>query len=130
MEFCFTIVYVADVPQTLEFYHRAFGFSTRFLHRSNQYGELDTGDCRLAFAAHALGGMNLPEGYSKLSTLEPPAGIEVGFETDDVAVAYQRAIDNGATAVAAPADKPWGQTVAWVRAPEGTLVAIGSPVGG
>ena len=128
MNFRFTIVYVVDVPQTLEFYRRAFGFATRFLHESNQYGELDTGDCTLAFASHALGEMNLLEGYAKLSNLATPAGIEIGFETDDVSVAFQRAIDKGATSVAAPKEKPWGQTVAWIRAPEGTLVAIGSPI--
>lgn len=128
MKFCFTIVYVDDVPQTLEFYRSAFGFTTRFLHESKQYGELDTGDCALAFASHALGEMNLLEGYSRLSNTEPPAGIEVGFETDDVQAAYDRAIQKGAKSIAAPVDKPWGQTVAWVRTPEGTLVALGSPM--
>jgi len=128
MKFTHTIVYVDDVPAVLEFYRRAFGFATRFLHESNQYGELDTGGTILAFASHALGEMNLLEGYSKLSNLQPPAGVEVGFETDDVAAAYERAVDRGATGLAAPAKKPWGQVVAWVRAPEGTLVAIGTPM--
>ena len=128
MKYSHTIVYVDDVPNTLEFYRRAFGFSTRFLHESNQYGELDTGGTSLAFASHALGEMNLLEGYTKLSNLEPPAGVEVGFETDDVAAVFQRAIDRGATEIAAPVDKPWGQVVGWVRAPDGTLIAIGSPV--
>jgi lactoylglutathione lyase len=128
MKFRFTIVYVDDVPQTLEFYRRAFGFGTRFLHESKQYGELDTGDCALAFASHALGEMNLLSGYAKLANMQPPAGIEVGFETNDVQAAYDRAISKGATSAAEPAEKPWGQTVAWVRAPEGTLIALGSPM--
>ena len=128
MKFSHTIVYVDDVPATLEFYRRAFGFATRFLHESQQYGELDTGGTALAFASHALGEMNLLQGYTKLKTLEPPAGIEVGFETEDVETAYRRAVYKGAFEIAAPAQKPWGQMVGWVRAPEGTLVAIGSPV--
>ena len=49
-------------------------------------------------------------------------------ETDDVEAVYRRAVEKGATEVAAPVEKPWGQVVGWVRAPEGTLVAIGSPV--
>ena len=128
MKFTHTIIYVDDVPAVLEFYRQAFGFTTRFLHESQQYGELDTGGTALAFASHALGEMNLLSGYAKLSNLEPPAGIEVGFETDDVTAAYQRAVDKGATGLATRVEKPWGQVVAWVRAPEGTLVAIGSPI--
>ena len=40
------------------------------------------------------------------------------------------AIEAGATLAAEPRNKPWGQTVAYVRAPEGTLIELCTPVGG
>jgi uncharacterized glyoxalase superfamily protein PhnB len=48
------IVYVDSVADTLKFYKEAFGFETRFLHESGQYGELETGNTSLAFASHVL----------------------------------------------------------------------------
>jgi uncharacterized glyoxalase superfamily protein PhnB len=54
MKFGYAIVYVATVADTLKFYKEAFGFETRFLHESGQYGELETGNTALAFASRAL----------------------------------------------------------------------------
>lgn len=34
MKLGYTIVYVADVPTTIDFYERAFGLKRRFLHES------------------------------------------------------------------------------------------------
>ena len=72
MKFGYTIVYVSSVTETLAFYKEAFGFETRFLHESNQYGELETGATVLAFASHATGEMNLDGNYQK--TPSPPEG--------------------------------------------------------
>jgi lactoylglutathione lyase len=49
----------------LTFYKDAFGFETRFLHESGQYGELNTGETVLAFASHAMDAMNLNGHYQK-----------------------------------------------------------------
>ncbi|MGE8356838.1 MAG: VOC family protein, partial [Microvirgula sp.] len=54
MKFGYTIVYVASVAETLTFYQQAFGFDTRFLHESGEYGELETGGTALAFASHGM----------------------------------------------------------------------------
>jgi hypothetical protein len=40
---------------SLDFYRRAFGFKTRHFDEEMQYGELDTGETALAFAAHETG---------------------------------------------------------------------------
>lgn len=48
MKFGYTIIYVSSVPESLDFYKEAFGFETRFLHESGQYGELDTGETTLS----------------------------------------------------------------------------------
>ena len=50
MIFRYTILYVDDVPATLDFFERAFGLQRGFLHESGDYGELTTGDTKLAFS--------------------------------------------------------------------------------
>ncbi|MCV2360777.1 VOC family protein [Paucibacter sp. TC2R-5] len=124
MKFAYTIVYVADVAASLAFFEAAFALPTRFLHESGSYGELETGATALAFVDHAtardsMGGDYIAAGASKL-----PLGMEIGLVTDDVAAAFERAVKAGAQALTPPLTKPWGQTVAYVRCPDGTLVEL------
>ena len=42
--------------------------------------------------------------------------VEITLTTPDVPALFQRALIAGATAVSEPATKPWGQTIAYVRA--------------
>jgi lactoylglutathione lyase len=128
MRFGYTILYVADVAASLDFYERALGQRRRFLHDSGQYAELDTGDTALAIAAHELAAANLPGVYRPGERPGPPA-FEVCFVTDDVQGAFDRAITEGAEAVTPPQTKPWGQDVAYVRDPDGNLVELASPAG-
>lgn len=127
MRLAWTILYVPDVPATLEFYERAFGLTRRFLHEGNDWGELETGGTALAFAAESLTEESL--GYRLNRPDQRPAGAEVAFVTDDVAAAYARAIDAGAMAVQAPVEKPWGQIVSYVRDCNGFLVELCTAVG-
>lgn len=130
MKLGYMIIYVPNVAQSLAFFESAFGLSQRFLHESGDYGELETGETILAFASHELGTINLPSGFIAASESTQPLGFEVGFVTPDVAEAYKTALSAGATEVKAPEAKPWGQIVAYVRCPDGTLVEICSLVGG
>ncbi len=130
MKFGYTIVYVSSVTEALTFYKQAFGFETRFLHDSNEYGELETGTTVLAFASHAMGEMNLDGHYQKADLNAAPLGVELAFVTDDVASAYARAVAAGAIPIKPPIEKPWGQCVAYVRAKEGSLIELCSPVAG
>lgn len=128
MKFGYTIIYVPNVPQTLKFYEEAFGFKTRFLHDSEDYGELDTGATTLAFASEemiTLNGLTL-----RTNRPSETAAIEIGFVTDTPEAAYDIALAAGATSAKAPQVKPWGQTVAYVHDLNGCLVEICSPVGG
>ncbi len=128
MKFGYTIIYVSDVSASLEFYEKAFGFARRFLHESGTYGELDTGATTLAFAAHALGKMNLPAGYVAADDSHLPLGFEVAFVSSDVAAAHATALAAGAAEIHGPETKPWGQVVSYVRCPDGTLVELCSPL--
>jgi lactoylglutathione lyase len=130
MKLGYTIVYVPDVAQSLAFFEAAFGLKRRFLHESGSYGELDTGATTLAFAAHELGDMNFPGGHVRADKSPQPLGVEIALVTDDVADAHRRAIEAGARELAPPVSKPWGQTVSYVRVPDGTLVELCTPVGG
>ncbi|CAA9466809.1 MAG: hypothetical protein AVDCRST_MAG05-133 [uncultured Rubrobacteraceae bacterium] len=75
-----------------------------------------------------LGESDLPGGFRKNDPAEPPAGVEVALVAEDVEDAFRRALEAGAKAVAEPKTKPWGQTVAHVRDPDGVLVEIGDEV--
>jgi uncharacterized glyoxalase superfamily protein PhnB len=129
MKLGYTIVYVDNVAATLAFYESAFGFARGFVHASGDYGELITGETTLAFATIALGQSHFAEPMQPVSLGQPVVGIELAFVTDDVPAAFARACAAGAQALAPPESKPWGQTVAYVRAQEGTLIELCSPVG-
>ena len=127
MKFGYTIVYVPDVLASVEFFERAFGLKRRFVHESG-YGEMDTGATALAFATHDLGASNLPAGYVKASQSDQPLGMEIALVAENVAEAHANAIAQGATSIKEPVVKPWGQTVSYVRCPDGTLVEICSSI--
>jgi len=129
MKLGYTIVYVDNVAATLAFYESAFGFARGFVHASGDYGELITGETTLAFATIALGQSHFAEPMQPVSLGQPVVGIELAFVTDDVPAAFARACAAGALPLAPPEPKPWGQTVAYVRAQEGTLIELCSPVG-
>ncbi|HNC99272.1 MAG TPA: VOC family protein [Myxococcota bacterium] len=128
MKFGYTLLYVSDVPATLAFYEKAFGLERAFLHESNGYGELKTGETRLGFVSLEVAGGNGVR-FQTVSPAGDPPGIEVGFTTNDVAGHFQRAVAAGASPVLAPVQKPWGQIVSYVRDNNGFLVEICSAMG-
>jgi lactoylglutathione lyase len=129
VNFAYTILYVEDVAKSIAFYEMAFGFVRRFIHESGDYGELETGGTALAFAANELGTSNFPNGFIRNDRANPPAGIEIALTSDDVVATFAQAVAAGAIALMAPTEKPWGQTVAYVRDLDGVLVEICSPMG-
>jgi lactoylglutathione lyase len=126
MNFAYTLVFVADVAASLDFFDRAFGLPRRFLHESGAYGEVDTGPggVKLAFVDHATARDSVQGDYVAADTSDKPLGMEIGFTVDDVQAAFDRAVAAGARPLAAPVSKPWGQVVAYVRCPDGTLVEL------
>lgn len=127
MKLGYTIIYVADVPKTVALYEAAFGLTRRFMHESNLYAEMETGDTVLSFAGNEAAEMNglaiLPNDPNG-----PAAGWEICFVTDDVAAAYKKAVASGCRPVSSPSEKPWGQTVSYVRDMDGCIVEIASPI--
>ena len=128
VKLAYTILYVADVTKSIEFYEQAFGLKRRFIAPGNQYGELATGDTTLSFASKELAKTNLKDGFIESSPANKPFAIEIGFTTDQVEEVYQQALMAGAIAETPAALKPHGQTVAYVRDIDGFLVEICTPM--
>ena len=121
------IVYVPDVEAAIGFYERSFDLKRRFVAPDASFGELDTGETRLSFASEELGGSHFEQGFRRPSA-DQPFNIEVVLVFDDVDAAFARALENGATALAQPGKTDWGQTIAYVRDPFGTLLELATPV--
>jgi uncharacterized glyoxalase superfamily protein PhnB len=92
-------------------------------------GELETGQTTLSFAAHELGDSNFSGGHVRADQSVKPLGMEIGLVTSDVPSAHAKAVAAGARELSPPATKPWGQVVSYVRAPDGCLVELCTPVG-
>lgn len=129
IKFAYTILYVQDVPKSIEFYENAFGFTRKFVTPANDYGELLVGETTLSFASKELAKSNLKEGFIESSLTDKPFGIEIGFTADNVEETVSTAVNAGATIVENPTRKPWGQTVAYVRDIDGFLIEICTPMG-
>lgn len=131
MKLGYLIIYVADVKATMDFYTRAFGFETKMVYEQDgavDYGEMKTGETVLAFASHSLGQMNLQGLYQKSALEKEPFGYELALVSENVMADYEKALIEGALPVSPPKEKPWGQTVAYVRSIEGTLIELCSPI--
>jgi lactoylglutathione lyase len=128
MRFGYAILYVDDVEATLSFYERAFGLRRRMLDDEKHYGELNTGDTRLAFAARDFVHKLMPVEVAECGPKQSAPPVELGMIADDVQSAFDHAIASGAVEVKRPEMKPWGQTVGYVRELNGFLVEICSPM--
>jgi len=128
MKLGYVIVYVNNVEASLAFFEKAFGLSRGFLSEGGEFGTLDTGTTALGFATHQVARTSVSQ-YVVAADSPVPLGMEVGLVTPNVAAACDRAVAAGAVLVQAPVTKPWGQTVAYVRAPDGTLVELCTPMG-
>jgi lactoylglutathione lyase len=122
------IVYVPDVAAAIEFYEKAFRLERAFIAPDASFGELDTGETKLAFASEQMGDSHFDGGFRRPDAAQP-FNVEVALIFDDPGAAFARAVENGASPLAEPKEQPWGQVVAYVRDPFGTLVEIASPTG-
>jgi len=130
MRLGYTILYVDDVPTTLDAWASAFDLTERFRTEEGDYGELATGDTVLSFAEREFGRSHFEDETVRASFDGRPALFEIGFVTEDVPGAYARAVERGMRAVVEPVTKPWGQIVGWVTDANGILVEIATPMGG
>lgn len=125
----YTILYVSDVTKAIEFYEVAFGFQRKFISPGNEYGELLTGETTLSFATVELAHSNLSNGFQESKPSNPAFGIEIGLVTEHVQETLDKAVQFGAQLVEPAKQKPWGQTVAYIRDLDGFLIEVCTPMG-
>ncbi|MEM6725901.1 MAG: VOC family protein [Bacteroidota bacterium] len=128
MRYGYTIFYVTDVEQTIEFYENAFGFNRKFITPEKDYGELLTGETTLAFASLELGQSNFNKGFTPIEPQEKPIGMEMAFVSDQIQQDFQKAIAAGAIVFEPIIEKPWGQQVGYLQDPNGILIEVCTPI--
>jgi len=128
VRFSYTILYVNNVTESIEFYEKAFGFKRKFITPENNYGELLSGDTVISFADVQLANSNLSNGFQESRKGEKPFGVELGFTTENVELVFNQAVEMGATPLEKMKIKPWGQEVAYVQDINGFLIEICSPM--
>ncbi|MCT4121675.1 VOC family protein [Elizabethkingia anophelis] len=128
IKFGYTIFYVKNVTKSIEFYEKSFGFERKFITPENDYGELNTGETSIAFASLELANTNLADGFTPENLNDKPFATEIGLITDKPENTVQQSLQYGATLVQEPLQKPWGQTVAYIRDIDGFLIEICSPM--
>ena len=85
-----TILYVGSVPQTIAFYERAFGLRRGMVTDTLDYGELQTGDTKLAFAANSFVKDLLALPFDVASPFKAAASMEVGLVTETAERDFER----------------------------------------
>ncbi len=119
----YTILYVESVEATLAFYIKAFGFTQKFITPEKDYGELETGGTTLAFASYTVAEYN-GIAIEKRKPEALPSPFEITFVAEDIESAWKQAVEAGAEIVKEPTQKPWGQTVGYLRDINGFLVEV------
>lgn len=128
MKYTYTILYVENVVETIEFYERAFGFQRKFITPEKDYGELISGETTVSFASIELGNSNFKNGFQKSSLSNKPFGIELAFTTENIEIDFEKAKKAGATEIEKLTTKPWGQKVGYVKDNNGFLIEICTPI--
>lgn len=122
----YVIVYVPEVPKSVQFYEKAFNLKLRYIDNSRKWAEFDTGSTTLAFTPEDQREVKLRGGTTPSPS--PPQNVEIAFNVDDVHASFKHAVEHGATPVASPESKPWGQVSGFLRDPDGIVIRLGSHV--
>ena len=129
MKYAYTILYVENVSDTVQFYKNAFGFTEKFITPEKDYAELLSGETTIAFASHTLARSNFNQGFSKMNVHTPPPAIELAFTSENIDQDFEDALKNGAIEFEPIIEKPWGQKVGYVRDLNGFIIEICTPMG-
>lgn len=110
----FPILRTRDLTRLVEFYRHAFSATVhyRFEHEG-----------RDVYVALTVGGGVI--GIGAETDVGSGDSVAIWLYVDDVDSAYSAAVEAGAVPVAPPEDMPWGERVAQVRDPDGTLLYLG-----
>lgn len=122
LQFATAVIYTNDAAGTVAFYERALGLRPTYYDRQLGFALLGR-EQSVAIASHEAGALMLGTAYAPAQHGRV-CGTELAFWTDDVTAAFDSAIAAGAASLTPPRVMPWGQTVAYVEAPEGTILGF------
>jgi catechol 2,3-dioxygenase-like lactoylglutathione lyase family enzyme len=120
----YLVLVVTDLDRSVRFWRDVLGVEHQ--HTSGDYAQLRLGDTRLGLFVE--GAMSDTLGREVRVPTMGAAGFEVGFVVDDIDDVYAQLVADGAEAVTAPADRPWGQRTAYVADPDGYLIELVRPL--
>jgi lactoylglutathione lyase len=109
----FPIFTVPSAARSAEFYTRAFGFVQTYRWPADEARVAD-------FIVLELDGREIGFGTGAGGV----AGAEMCFQVEDMAAAWQTALDAGATSIAAPQGQPWGESMARLSGPDGIPIQL------
>lgn len=116
----YVVLIVDDLERSLAFYTGVLGLTLK--HRAARYAQLDTGTTRLGLYEREAMEETLGRRIERPSADAP--AFEIGFKTEDVDAAFAELVARGASPVAPPTTRPWGQRTAYVRDPDGHLIEL------
>lgn len=128
MKFAYTILYVEDVLKTIDFYEKAFQFKRKFITPETDYAELLSGETTLSFASQELASSHFTEKIAFQNPDLAPQSFELTFSTHKIHEDFERAVQAGATVLAPPTAKPWGQELGYLRDLNGFLIEVCTPM--
>lgn len=118
----FPILNCTDLARTRSFYEHVFGGEVTY--RFPDEGEavyvvLAIGDGQIG-----LGGGTGPAMYGEVPRPSTGHAVDVCLYVDNLATTLERAATAGVRVPMPATDTPWGETVAYVEDPEGTMLLV------
>ena len=123
----FPILYVDDVARSTRFWVDGLGFE--LVYRFPSDGEPEFAYCRLGETGVGLSVYPAEERFAERPAEYGAADrFELCVYADDVDEAWEQLQRHGARPLAAPADQPWGERLAYLESPDGHLLHVTAPI--
>lgn len=121
-----TILAVADVERSAEFYRQHFGFIVEATYDDPPYITLIRNGVRLSFAEEGHPAEDRP-GVDMVAPDPSRLPVVLVLEVADAAAVHEALVSEGAQILAEPFAPPWGGLRFFVVDPDGYLVEIEQP---
>ena len=119
-------IFVEDMPRMIKFYRDVLGFEIKEAEDTSNVYLVKNGTLFLMYGRKDFEKMTRRR-YEYIKDLNGHFEIALYVDTfEEVDIAYNNAIRNGATSVLEPELEPWGQRTCYISDPEGNLIEIGS----
>ena len=119
-------IFVEDMPRMIRFYRDVLGFEIKEAEDTSNVYLVKNGTLFLLYGRKDFEKMTRRR-YEYIKDLNGHFEIALYVDTfEEVDIAYNNAIRNGATSVLEPELEPWGQRTCYISDPEGNLIEIGS----